>query len=109
MTAYAGEKSGEISVAQTLAAQMEKFVERPDKIPSTLKNFKENISSLGTSINNLSAASMDIDYIAIASSKDKLPEVSENGFDKLVHECILFVNSFRSDSSALGNVYDSND
>ena len=109
VTAYAGEKSGEISVAQTLAAQMEKFVERPDKIPSTLKNFKENISSLGTSINNLSAASMDIDYIAIASSKDKLPEVSENGFDKLVHECILFVNSFRSDSSALGNVYDSKD
>ena len=109
VTAYAGEKSGEISVAQTLAAQMEKFVKRPDKIPSTLKNFKENVSSLGTSINNLSAASMDIDYIAIASSKDELPEVNETGFDKLVHECILFVNSFRSDSSALGNIYDSKD
>lgn len=109
VTAYAGEKSGEISVAQTLAAQMEKFVKRPDKIPSTLANFKENVSSLGTSINNLSAASMDIDYIAIASSKDKLPEVNENGFDKLVHECVLFVNSFRSDSSALGNIYDSKD
>lgn len=109
VTAYAGEKSGEISVAQTLAAQMEKFVKRPDKIPSTLANFKENVSSLGTSINNLSAASMDIDYIAIASSKDKLPQVDENGFDKLVHECVLFVNSFRSDSSALGNIYDSKD
>lgn len=109
VTAYAGEKSGEISVAQTLAAQMEKFVDRPDKIPPTLKNFKENVSSLGTSINNLSAAALDIDYIAIASSKDKLPEVNENGFDKLVHESVLFVNSFRSDSSALGNVYDSKD
>ncbi len=109
VTAYAGEKSGEISVAQTLAAQMEKFVKRPDKIPSTLGNFKENVSSLGTSINNLSAASMDIDYIAIASSKDKLPQVDENGFDKLVHESVLFVNSFRSDSSALGNIYDSKD
>ena len=84
-------------------------MKRPDKIPSTLKNFKENVSSLGTSINNLSAASMDIDYIAIASSKDELPEVNETGFDKLVHECILFVNSFRSDSSALGNIYDSKD
>ena len=56
VVAYTGEKGGEISVAQTLAAQMEKFVKRPDKIPGTLSNFKENISSLGTSINNLSAA-----------------------------------------------------
>lgn len=109
VVAYTGEKGGEISVAQTLARQMETFYERPDKIPGMLSNFKENISSLGTSINNLSAASMDIDYIAFADSKERLPEVSENGFDKLVHECILFVNSFRTDSSALGNVYDSDD
>lgn len=109
VVAYTGEKGGEISVAQTLAAQMETFVERPDKIPSTLSNFKENISSLGTSINNLSATPMDIDYIVLASDKESLPEVNENGFDKLVHECKLFVNSFMSDSSALGNVYDSDD
>ena len=109
VVAYTGEKGGEISVAQTLARQMETFVKRPDKIPAMLSNFKENVSSLGTSINNLSAASMDIDYIAIAGSKETLPEVDENGFDKMVHECVLFINSFRSDSSALGNVYDSDD
>lgn len=109
VVAYTGEKGGEISVAQTLAAQMETFVERPDKIPSTLSNFKENISSLGTSINNLSATPMDIDYIALAASKEDLPDVNETGFDKIVHECKLFINSFMSDSSALGNVYDSDD
>lgn len=109
VVAYTGEKGGEISVAQTLAAQMENFVDRPDKIPSTLSNFKENISSLGTSINNLSATPMDIDYIALAASKEDLPQVNETGFDKIVHECKLFINSFMSDSSALGNVYDSDD
>lgn len=109
VVAYTGEKGGEISVAQTLAAQMETFVDRPDKIPSTLSNFKENISSLGTSINNLSATPLDIDYIALAASKEDLPEVNETGFDKVVHECKLFINSFLSDSSALGNVYDSKD
>lgn len=109
VTAYTGERGGEISVAQTLAAQMETFVERPDKIPQTLSNFKENVSSLGTSINNLSATSMDIDYIVLAGDKSVVPEVNENSFDKLVHECTLFINSFRSDSSALGNVYDSDD
>ncbi len=109
VTAYAGEKSGEISVAQTLAAQMERFVEDPSEIPPTLKNFKENVSSLGTSINNLSAAALDVDYLVLADAKERIPEVKENGFDKLVHESILFVNSFKKDSSALGNVYDSDD
>ncbi len=109
IVAYTGEKSGEVSVAQTLAAQMKKFVDRPDKIPSTLSNFKENISSLGTSINNLSATALDIDYFVLAGDKSKLDEVNETGFDRVVHECTLFVNSFLSDSSALGNVYDSDD
>lgn len=109
VVAYTGEKGGEISVAQTLAAQMETFVDDPDKIPNTLKNFKENISSLGTSIQNLSATSLDIDYLVLADTKEDLPEVNETSFDRVVHECKLFVNSFLSDSSALGNVYDSDD
>lgn len=109
VVAYTGEKAGDISVAQTLAAQMELFADRPDKIPTTLMNFKENISSLGTSINNLSATPMDIDYIQLAADKNELTEVNEGGFDKFVHECKLFINSFLSDSSALGNVYDSKD
>lgn len=109
VAAYTGEKGGDISVAQTLAAQMETFVDRPDKIPQTLSNFKENVSSLGTSINNLAAASMDIDYIVIAGDESGLPEVNEGSFDRIVHECTLFINSFISDSSALGNVYDSDD
>lgn len=109
VTAYTGERGGEIAVAQTLAAQMEEFVDRPDKIPQTLSNFKENVSSLGTSINNLSATAMDIDYIVLAGDKSSIEEVNEGSFDRIVHECTLFVNSFRSDSSALGNVYDSDD
>lgn len=109
VTAYTGERGGEISVAQTLANQMETFVERPDKIPQTLSNFKENVSSLGTSINNLSATSMDIDYLVIAGDESGIPEVNEGSFDRIVHECTLFINSFLSDSSALGNVYDSDD
>lgn len=109
VAAYTGEKGGEISVAQTLAAQMETFVDRPDKIPQTLANYKENVSSLGTSINNLSAASMDIDYIVLAADQKDIPEVNESSFDRILHECTLFINSFRTDSSALGNVYNSDD
>ena len=104
VAAYTGEKGGEISVAQTLAAQMETFVDRPDKIPQTLANYKENVSSLGTSINNLSTASMDIDYIVLAADQKDIPEVNESSFDRILHECTLFINSFRTDSSALGKI-----
>lgn len=52
---------------------------------------------------------MDIDYIVLANAKENIPEVNETRFDKMAHECKLFINSFRSDSSALGNVYDSDD
>ena len=104
--AYTGESSQQVSIAQTLANQMELFVDRPDKIPTTLSNFKENISALGTAINTLAETSLDIDYIALADSKENLPEVTENGFDKAVHECQMFFNSFFSNSSSLGSVYE---
>ncbi len=109
VVAFTGEKGGEISVAQTLAAQLEEFSEDMDDVPLTLSNFKENVSSLGTSINNLSATPMDIDYIEFAGSPEALTEVDEGGFDKVVHECKLFINSFLSDSSALGSVWDSSE
>lgn len=109
VVAYTGETSQQVSIAQTLANQMEHFVDRPDKIPNTLGNFKENISALGTAINTLAETSLDVDYIAIADTEANIPEVSETGFDKLVHECQMFMNSFFSDSSSLGSVYEDGD
>lgn len=106
IVAYTGETSQQVSVAQTLANQMEDFVEDPDIIPQTLSNFKENISALGTAINTLSETALDIDYICIADDVSSLPEVNENGLDKAVHEAQMFMNSFFTDSSSLGNVYD---
>lgn len=107
--AYTGESSQQISIAQTLANQLETFVKKPEKIPAMLKNFKENVSALGTAINTLSETSLDIDYIALADSEKNLPVVDESGFDKTIHECQMFMNSFVSSSSSLGSVYEGSD
>lgn len=105
VVAYTGQKGEAISVAQTLAAQMEKFVKRPDKIPQTLSNFKENISSLGTSILSMSESRLDIDYIVVNAAEAELPVVKENFFNRAAHEIRSFFSSFFEDYNSLGNVY----
>ena len=45
VVAYTGQKAEKIAVAQTLAQQLERFVERPDKITVEFTTFKENITS----------------------------------------------------------------
>ena len=63
VVAYTGQKAEKIAVAQTLAQQLERFVERPDMITVEFTTFKENITSLGTAILNMSETKLDIDYI----------------------------------------------
>lgn len=109
LTAYTGQKGSNIASAQTLAVQMERFTAHPDKIPKQLTNFKENISSLGTSIQNLSESSLDIDCIVVSPSGMELEPVRETFFDKAVHEMKSFVASFFNDYNNLGNVYEGED
>ncbi len=45
-----GQKSDRAAVAQTLAIQLETFVENNDRITESFSNFKDNITSLGTAM-----------------------------------------------------------
>ena len=109
LTEYTGQKGSNIATAQTLAVQMEKFCNHPGKIPKQLSNFKENVTSLGTSVLNLSEAALDIDYIVVSAPGAELPKVKETFLKKAVHECKSFVASFFNDYNNLGNVYDSDE
>lgn len=109
LAAYTGQKNSYIATAQTLAIQMERFTKHPDKIPKQLTNYKDNISSLGTSILSLSESAMDIDYIVVSAPGAELPTVKETFVKKAVHECKSFVASFFNDYNNLGNVYDSDE
>ena len=103
---YSGQKASQIASAQTLATQLERFVKDPDRIPKTLANFKENISSLGTSIQTLSEAPLDIDYIVVAASGNKVTAPKETFLKKAGHEIRSFISSFTEDYNSLGNIYD---
>ncbi len=109
MVAYTGQKTDKIATAQTLAIQLEGFVEAPNKITEDFTTFKDNITALGTSVLEMSSSKLDVDYIAV-SSTDTKPEKDEANFiDKLVHEVKSFVATFVVDYDAVGNVYEDTD
>ena len=105
LTSYTGDRSAEASVALTLARQLELFVNRPDRIPRALTNFKFNISAFGDSLLALSQTPLDIDYILVTSADAPIPRIRENFFVAAWHEIRSFFSSFVVDYNNLGDVY----
>ncbi|MBO2516734.1 MAG: ABC transporter substrate-binding protein [Clostridiales bacterium] len=101
-----GQKSDRIAVAQTLASQLEKFVKNNDRITEQFTNFKDNITSLGTSMQNMSETKLDIDRIYIHGDKAELPDIHDGFFAGLVHEVKSCAASYFVDYNSLGDKYD---
>ena len=81
-----GQKADKIASAQTLAQQLERFCEKPEKITLEFTTFKENISALGSAILSMSETKLDIDYIAVYGENAKLDKDKSNFFKKAAHE-----------------------
>ncbi len=107
--AVTGQKSDRIAVAQTLAVQLELFVEDPAEITQAFTNFKDNITSMGTAMLNLRQVQLDVDQIIITADGGQLPEVKENFFSRTWHELVSCVTSYTVDYNALGDVYEGDD
>lgn len=106
---YSGEIPNTIATISSLAKRLEKFVKKPDKIPQEFGSFKTDISSVGTSVNSLSEAPLDIDYITVTGTKAKPDKVNNSIFAKIGHEVRSFIASFTVDYDNLGDVHDSKD
>ena len=108
MVAISGQKASQIATAQTLATQLERFVEKPEKITTEFTNFKDNITALGTSILELSEIKLDVDYIRVSGVDAKVKKDKAGFFKKTGHEIKSFFASFFVDYEAVGDVYDEN-
>ncbi len=104
-----GEKSDRAAVAQTLANQLETFVESNERITESFQNFKDNITSLGTAMQNMSESKLDVDLIMITGENVKVPKVHENFFQKAAHEISSCASSFFVDYNTLGDKYEDTD
>ena len=104
-----GEKSDRAAVAQTLAYQLETFVDNNDRITESFANFKDNITALGTAMQNMSESKLDVDLIMITGEKASIPAVHENFFQRAGHEIRSCVSSFFVDYNSLGDKYEDKD
>ncbi len=104
--AYSGELSGDIATVQKMAKQLESFVKKTERITKQFATFKGNISSIGTSIQNLSLAPLDVDYITVTGVEKEPTEIKTGFFKGLGHQVRSFIASFTVDYDALGDVYE---
>ena len=107
--AITGQKSDRVAVAQTLAVQLENFVAYNERITKQFSNFKDNITSLGTAMQNMSETKLDVDYIVISGENRKLPAINDGFFQKALHEIRSCWASFHVDYNSLGDKFDENE
>ena len=103
---YSGQKADNIAAAQTVAQQMERFCEKPNKITLEFTTFKDNITARGTASLNMSETKLDIDYPVVSGTGITPKKDKANIFTKLWHETKSFFASFFVDYNSVGDVYD---
>ncbi|MBQ0001700.1 MAG: extracellular solute-binding protein [Clostridiales bacterium] len=106
MVAYSGQKAGNIATAQTIAQQLERFVQKPNKITLEFTTFKDNITALGTASLGMSETRMDVDYITVSGVDVKNKKEKAGILASAAHEVKSFIASFIVDYNAVGDVYD---
>ena len=104
--AITGQKSDRVAVAQTLAVQMENFVNHTERITQQFSNFKDNITSLGTAMQNMSETKLDVDLIIVSGEKAPLPAVNDGFLASACHEIRSAVASYTVDYNSLGDKYE---
>ncbi len=102
ITEISGEKSSESASLETMAIQLRKFVKKPRMIQQNLRNFSDNISSLGTWIITVSSQPLTIDYFMVHSADYSLPKANPNFFKDTWFGIKAFVRSFYFDYSSIG-------
>ncbi|MBR6570229.1 MAG: extracellular solute-binding protein [Clostridia bacterium] len=104
--AITGQKSDRVAVAQTLAVQLENFVNYQERITKQFTNFKDNITSLGTAMQNMAETKLDVDMVIVSGENAALPKVRDGFFHKAFHEIRSCVASYFVDYNSLGDKYE---
>jgi ABC-type glycerol-3-phosphate transport system substrate-binding protein len=98
--------SSQISPLGIARDQLLNMAEKPDTIPSRIKQMSDTQSSLGTWINGLSQQALQIDYMVVKSPDREWPNVSAGIFARITTSVHDFFLSFRKDYQGVGSVYD---
>lgn len=84
--------------------QLEQMLDDTDTVSKRLKNYKDNVSSFGTWINNAMQQPLEVDYIRIDKPNTKLGKGEAGVFSMLSHYFKQFLASFSTNYSSIGQV-----
>lgn len=101
--AVAGDDKGEPTF-ERLYLQLDRMVEDPESVPRRLSNFRSNITSLGTWINDNRSQPLTLDYFRLLSPSAKPPKSEKGFFATLKHHLLQFFGSFRMNYTEVGSV-----
>ena len=109
MVEVTGQKNDKAATMQTLAMQLEDFEDDPDKITQLFTNFKDNITALGTAMQQLSEIKLDVDKIIVTADGKVPAKEGEGFFARMLHEFRSLYSSYVVNYDALGDVYEGAD
>lgn len=103
-----GEKGDKVGTLQTLAKQLRQLVAKPENIPKSMDQLKTNIGSLSTWMINMAATPLEMDcfYVTSQDKLAELPRAHDTFWQSIAHEFGAFIQSFFTDYSSIGNVYE---
>jgi ABC-type glycerol-3-phosphate transport system substrate-binding protein len=101
---YTGQTGGHGLILNTLVIMLDRMVDRPDRIPNLLGEFRDNIGSLGEWISDTESQPLQIDYMVIASPEQKMPRATATFWQGLVHELRAYIGSYTHDFTEIGDI-----
>ena len=102
-----GEKGSETAILETLALQIEGFLDEPKTVKKRLTSYKNNIAALSGWALRLKDQPLEIDYIVVASQEYKIPnKIKSNFFKNISFQFRAFLGSFTEDYTAFQDEYD---
>lgn len=100
----AGSGSDKEAALITMRDQLKAITKDPEKVTKLVKDFKTNLSALGTWITKVLEQPLQLDAIYIYSPDQSLPKVKDSFFDGIAHEVKKLFWSFVIDYNTIGNV-----
>lgn len=110
VTEISGTKSDKTGVIDSVVIQLEKFLkDNLRSISSQLNSFSNNISSLGTILNDFRELPLMIDYISVHTPDVEMGRANESFFRGLWDDVVSFFLSFFIDYSSISSINGEND
>ena len=100
-----GKSGSELTAIRSLINRLGQVEEDPDSLARTLSSYKSDVESLSAWLSEVKNQPVDLDYIAVYSAEEQLPEVRAGFFEGLWFGIRRLWASYSDDYAVVGEIY----